>query len=625
MKKLPLFVSLLLPCLPGSAVVGLGQTVWDAGASSDLSWSASDFANWSTDATPAGTAVTFGATGTTANATTVSNIVDEDFTINSLTWNHTSNWHVTEIGAGHTLTVGGAFLVGGQSGNSSLQTRAAFTGAGSLAINDSAATFTVTNNATGSGGNPAAVLDLSYLATFTATVNAFNYGSTTIGSSGGSGTVYLAGNSTITASTLTGGGSGTYGAWNTVQSNRLYLGSSTELNVDTIAFASGRSPGLVTFRAANSGAANASAAEIPTLTVRGSAGGDSRADLSIGALTGAYNPTAGSYTSTADFSAGSVDARVGTLLIGSAVNGVSGTAGNNITFTSKLIIGDGNIDATLVVVGRKQGASGQGHANGTVAGHLEITGGTFKAGEIWVADSGGGSPTATVGVLDISGTANVQVDTNLILGRRANAGEVNATLNLAGGVLAIGGNLTEGTNVTSTVNLSGGVLDLTGGTVTVDTFNQTGGTLRNVATLTVGTFAHAGGVFDNVAAATINTEFSATLDGAFNSLDFTGILTLGDSANLSLTLAADFTPVAGFTLIDGFSSISGTFATINGEAFGASNALTLTNNTGSYDFFLHYNGNDLTLSLVPEPSTWAVFTGLAALCALGIRRRGSRD
>lgn len=609
-----------LLALPPAALV-TAQTVWDFGADPDRNWSA--FANWSTDASPAGTAVVFGATGTTANATTVSNIVDQDHTINALTYNHTANWHVTEIGAGRTLTVNGSFLVGGQNGNSSLQTRTAFTGAGALVINDNAATFSVTNtNTAGSGGLPAAVLDLSNLETFTATVNTFTYGSGT----NGVGQIYLADNTTITASTLTSGGAGNFNTWNNSITNRLYLGTTTVLNVDTIAFATGRTQGLVSFRPADSGAANTAAVTSPTLTIRGATGGTSRAALSVGNTTegGIYNPS-GHRVSTVDFSGGSVDALVSTLLVGRGQRGLNGTA----SYTGRMILSAGTFDAISVIVGEQAGNTGDGNAAATMIGNLQITGGDFTAGSVLLANLTGNVNNSLSGILDISGTANVHITGDLTLARRgntSNASTISATANILGGLVTIDGNLVEGANananpISSTVNLSGGVLDVAGN-VTVDTFNQTGGTLRNVAALTVGTFAYAGGVFDNVAATTINDGFSAVLNADFTALAFTGTLTLGSGANLGLTLADGFAPVAGFTLIDGFDSIAGTFATINGDAFGAGNTLTLTNNLGSYDFTLLYNGGDLVLSLVPEPSAWALFAGLAAFASLGRRRRG---
>ena len=57
------------------------QSTWDDGAGDDL-WSS--FTNWSDDADPSGKTLTFNATGTAATAGTVTNIVNQNFTIGTL-------------------------------------------------------------------------------------------------------------------------------------------------------------------------------------------------------------------------------------------------------------------------------------------------------------------------------------------------------------------------------------------------------------------------------------------------------------------------------------------------------------------------------------------------------------
>jgi hypothetical protein len=598
----------------------IAQTTWDFGATPDQNWSS--VANWSTDLSPAATAVIFGATGVTANATTVGNIVDTSYTstnsLSSLTYNaNSASWQVTQIASGQTLTVGGAFLVGGLSGGTSTQTKTAFTGTGSLVINNGSSLFSVSNNSPGSGGVPTAILDLSNLSTFSATVSAFNYGNGT----NGSGTVYLSDNSTITATTLTGGGTGTYGSWNSGITNQLVLGSATVMNVDSIAFATGRTRGTVAFRPATSGAANTGAATTPSLTIRGTAGGTSRAALSIGDVSegGAWSP-AGAYTSTADFSAGTVDAQLSTLTVGYGRRGLGGTN----SYTGKMILaagtGSAGVDATTVIVGQQAGNSADGAATATMNGWLQITAGDVTAGSVTLANNTAAVLNNLNGQLDVSGTANVHVTGNLVIGRRTTGtNAVSAILNISGGSLTIDGTLAEsGSNLTSTVNLSGGTLDMTRGDVAVDTFNFTGGTLKNVASFT----------------GNLNAQNSATLgfdavDGSFTAMTLTGSLTLGANSNLSLSLANGFTPVSGFTLIDNDGtgdSITGTFATVNGGAFGSGNSFSLTNNTGTYNFTLNYaggDGNDLvaTLSMIPEPSTYAALVGVMAVGFSVWRRR----
>lgn len=603
----------------------LAQTTWDFGATPDQNWSS--FNNWDTNLSPAGTAVIFGATGVTANATTVGNVVDSNYTgvdaLASLTYNgNSANWQVTQIANGQTLTVG-AFTAGGLNGNATTAiTKVALTGAGSLIVNGGSNTFLVSNtNSAGSGGLAAATLDMSNLASFSATVGAFNYSTGT----NGVGTVYLADSSTITATTLSGGGSGNFSSFNSGITNKLFLGTATTLNVDTIVLAQGRTRGTVSFRPADSGAANTSAVSSPTLTIRGSSGGSSRASLTIGTVNegGSWSPGAG-YVSTADFSAGSVDAMVSTLLVGNAGRGLGGTG----SYTGKMVMAGGTFDATSVIIGQQGGNTGDGTATATMNGWLQIAGGDFTAGSMLLANSTGNVNNALAAVLDVSGTANMHVTGDITLAKRTNSSSANvigATVNISGGQLKIDGNLVEGTSananaLSSTVNLSGGVLDMTRGNVAVDTFNFTGGVLKNVASF----------------AGNLNAQNAASLgfdgvDGSFSAMALAGSLTLGGSTNLGLTLANDFTPVGGFTIIanDGSDSITGTFATINGGAFGSGNSFSLTNNLGTFDFVLNYaggDGNDLvaTLSMVPEPSAWGQVAGLATFGFIAVRRRPGR-
>ena len=202
-------------------------------------------------------------------------------------------------------------------------------------------------------------------------------------------------------------------------------------------------------------------------------------------------------------------------------------------------------------------------------------------------------------------------------------GTVAANVTVSGGTLTVGGNLGEGAggaSVTSVLTVSGGTLDMTHGSIAVDTVNFTSGTLKNVASFSAGT---SGGL--NVQN---DSTLSYDLDGSFTSLALTGTLTLGGSSNLQLALAAGYVPTGGFTLVanDGSDSIVGTFATINGGSFGPGNTFTLSNNTGSYVFTLDYaggTGNDLVAqySAVPEPSVCAVLAGLCGLGVVLLRRR----
>lgn len=579
-------------------LVGVGQTTWDYGASPDKNWSA--FTNWSTDASPAATAVVFGTTGSTASNTTVTNIVDTDYTgagsLTSLAYSgaSTTNWQVTQINSPQTLTVTGNLTVGGLSGANT--TQVAFTGAGSLVINNSASNVTVANTGSTSAK---AILDMSALSTFSATVNAFNVGTGTTGY----GTLYLADNSTITATTIKSGGTGaSYGSG---VSNKIFLGTTTVMNANTLSFGAERTYGQVKFRAVGDGAANNTTVASPTLKIR-AADGTSAAAMSVGGWTGS-SPASG--TSSVDLTGGTVDAKVTTLKVGTTA---ANNNGNTLTATLTIDGGASTFDASgNVTVGETTSSSSSA---GTLQGTLTVKGGaTFTAGSnLILGNQASSAQTATRGTLSVSGAnTKVSVAGNLVMGNRA-AGNVTTTVNVSDGTLTVGGSLAEGTgtaaNIASTVALSGGTLDMTHGTITVDTFTFTGGTLKNVATFTGG----------------LNVQNTATLgfdlDGASPTLTLTG-LTLGAGSNLGLSLLDDITPDASYTLVSG--TISGTFLTVNGSAFGPGNTFTLSNNLGTYNGLLTYNANDITLafSAIPEPSAFAALAGAAALGLVACRRR----
>lgn len=585
----------------GTPCLALAQTTWDAGGS-DTNWST--LGNWSTDASPAGTAVVFGATGTTANATTVSNVVDSSYTgvdaLASLTYNgNSTNWQVTQIASGQTLTVGGAFLVGGLTTNSQ-NTRVAFTGAGSLVMNNSGAAVTISNTG---GTSTRSTLDMSALSTFSATASSFNVGTGTTGF----GTLYLADNSTITATSITSGGGGS--SYGSATSNFIYLGTTNTFNADTLSLAGNRTLGTVRFRAVGDGAANNTAVTGATLKIR-AADGTSRAAMNVGGWSGLPGSSGG--TSTVDLTGGSVDALVSTLKVGSTTSLFASNA------TAVLNLGGGTFDATSVIAGETAGSTGAG----TLTGTINVSGGTLTAGTMRLANNISGSM-ATRGNLNVSGTGAVNVTGDLTMGVRTSA-TVTPTVTVSGGTLTVGGNLAEGSgagvNIVSTVNLSGGVIDMTKGDIVVDTFNFTGGALKNAGSFT--------GNLNAQNAASIGFD---AVDGTFSAMALTGVLTLGASSDLSLTLASDFTPVSGFTLVsnDGVDSVAGTFSTINGGAFGEGNSFSLTNNTGTYNFTLNYSGgdgNDLTLalSMIPEPSTYAAVLGALVLGAVAVRRNRNR-
>jgi len=237
-----------------------------------------------------------------------------------------------------------------------------------------------------------------------------------------------------------------------------------------------------------------------------------------------------------------------------------------------------------------------------------------------MADNSAGA-TSVVSNLNVSGTAAVTVTGNITAGNKnGSASNVAANINVSGGTLLVQGNLTEGngpSGVTSSVTVSGGTLNMDHGTLSVDNYTQTAGTLKNAASFQAGT---TGGLnLQN------SSKLAFDVDSGFTTLSLTGSLTLGGSSDLVLTLANGYTPGSSFTLVDNDLSdaISGSFATINGSAFGVGNTFSLTNNLGTFSFQLFYtggSGNDLVMQAVPEPSVHAMI-GLGLVGLWLLRRR----
>ncbi|HWX21540.1 MAG TPA: autotransporter-associated beta strand repeat-containing protein [Candidatus Binatia bacterium] len=436
----------------------------------------------------------------------VNNIANSSLTVSRLGFDTltTSGYYTTQINPGMTLSIvpqtpgANAIAVGTWAASdtpafgvtSNDQVYVTILGGGALVVNGPSTSIRIeqANAGTGNGANRA-TLDLSGLNTFTATVS-----NVLVGADGALnrdvGVLLLAQTNTITT-----------GAWGTNVPGillgrsptdggfgNLTLGKLNSFNTDWLAIGGYRA------NQANNNLAFASGITNGSLKVRGSSGGNSRANISIGDIaaneSGTTNltDTSRSQTGVAEFRGATVDIMADAIYLG-----------RNL-FTNDTI---------------NTGATGVG------TGNLNLDAGTIDVNNLYLGYKIGSNYNGTVGNMIVSGTAAVTVNTNLQMCYRtynpANAGTVTATLtvssnaivNVKGDVLKQGGAGTINLNDNGLLNLQPAG-DPVPGNFTIDTLNLTGNpALLNGGNLTVNTtLSFNGGVISNASAlnaATINT------------------------------------------------------------------------------------------------------------------------
>jgi hypothetical protein len=543
-----------------------GEVKW-VGTAADNNWSTSD--NWTPQQSPAGEDVLFGEDDRTLS-TTVNSIISADTAIRSLRFQNTNVlppatnrfWHVLQIDSGTTLTINGntttppanVLEVGNLSPQISQQrTNVRVTGGGALAVNGASSNVIITQIS--SGDNGIGRLELNELSSFSASVNNFYVGR----GSRSNGVLLLAATGTganqIMANVLSVG--------DTADSNEkggtgstLSMGISNTLHVDDIFVGAPTDPslrntgnGTLNFQAGLTGA---------SVTIRGAAGGTTRADLTIashgvrGSSPSNARNTNRSLGGSVNFTGGTVDARLGAVLIASG-QGIN-NSGQSGGVTGTLSMAAGTVDAESVVLGRTVSNSSSDVA---ATGNLNVSGGSFTTGTMFLANNVGGTQ-SVAGNLNISGTGQVHVTGGgITMGFRASANTGSNTvlpaINLTGGSLSVAGNIidndTAATDISSVVNISGGTLDLSSSVaadIAVDTLSLTStGKLK----LFVGDAGVNSAILGN---ANTPLAHTATLDAALE-FDLTGASTvLGDSweivdpTSVSVTYGSNFN-VTGFT------------------------------------------------------------------------------
>ena len=424
------------------------------------------------------------------------------------------------IGAGKSLNVSGLVTIGVDNG-ASPTTNLTMSGDGAFNIGSFASPTNLNVNVGASvtaGRINYVNWDMSALATLNMYLGTgtFNLGADNNSTGGTTGTgdgvtVKLPTTSTIVASTIS-----LDGIEATPKTFTLSLGSGVNtFNVDTLTVGGSITRGIniLNFNSGNG-----------SLMLRSRSGG--RAVLNIQS---SVRSSGSDFISSADFSGHSADLLLSTVTVGQRLN----TTGTGSGYGSGYLAFDtGVFDATTLniankshngtAVGTLSGKTGLSTISGNLIGLVSFGGGTVNIGTVDLArhgatNTGGttqglmeflGSNTSTIGAVTmasaasalVSGTPDVTGIINIadgavsiasISGASAALNTIaTARLNLSGGILTMGGNITRtGGLGTSTfdINLSGGTLDMGGNSIGTTgsniNFNWTYGTLQNVSGL----------------------------------------------------------------------------------------------------------------------------------------------
>jgi len=415
------------------------QIIWSpAGVNSN--WS--NAGNWSPSSVPnILNDVTFLDNGGTNAPDVTNNVVDNNFSVGSLTYGQTNNYNTTLIASGKTLTASGdtiGLIAGTGTDDGNITTFNAITGPGGtlLLTNPGANIFVSQSHVVNTGEASAqATLDLSGLGNLNAKVSRLLVGAD-VNIKGASGVLNLAQTNIITVTVGSTApqidvGDNTQSQGSTAISSTMLLGVTNGIYADSIAVGRGKTDGTIPCTMAfNSAFAN------PTAYIRGTNGSSSRVGTwTIGDGYGSKVTTFTTALGNCDFSSGTVNALVNTMYVGKGS------------------------DPSIIA-----GATYDGQGTLTMAaGTINVN--TLNIGYDVIPGTGGLTPDNDgFGTVNAYGGAIV-VNTLLLMGYQANS---SGTLNISNAMVAANSGVSVGGG-SATINMAAGTLSVTNGTATIGT------------------------------------------------------------------------------------------------------------------------------------------------------------
>ncbi|MEZ5388223.1 MAG: autotransporter-associated beta strand repeat-containing protein [Prosthecobacter sp.] len=358
----------------------------------------------------------------------------------------------TISGAGGTLTVtGGNIQIGGGDSTSASNAQSVdMTGLGTFIYDRSSGTFAV-------GG----------------TTNFASAGTT------GSGTLSMAGVNTITAASFNVGYYST--GSNSLNSGTAHLGQTNTINASTIVVGNVKTFATLDFRNLID----------PTLTIRGTTGGSSRASILVSTANSGLTDSVGTVDLTSGGTVNStLDAMVSTLTIGQNIRN-STSLGK--TSTGTFIMGLGTLDVTTIILGQQTSLSGSNTRSGVANATLSLNGGTIIAATFTLADKRASTAAEAINSTFnlFSGTLSATTIQRGAVGTGAGADTATINFNWVDGTISnIDGSDQTVTGSTAVNGLTGGLsiaLNNTGNVSGTHTWNVSGtqtATVQNTVTLT---------------------------------------------------------------------------------------------------------------------------------------------